>query len=302
MQSLTTPRVGCVLRPQHPPELLPQVARAADVAGLQELWLWEDCFLYGGLAAEAIVLAHSRTLTVGIGVLPVPLRSVAATAMEIATLERTYPGRLRVGVGHGVQDWMAQVGRRVDSPLTLLREYLHCLRALLDGECVTFDGRYIQLDAVQLAFTPADRLPLLVGATGPRTLELSGELADGTILTGGTTPDAVRRARLSIEHGVSRKDRSAPHTIVAYLPCVIGPNATDLMGNELRHWDFSGDSNDLAVFGATAGDVIEQSARWLDAGVDTLVFQPTASADPVSFVRQIAAAVERRKAAGPQTI
>ena len=44
--------------------------------------------------------------------------------MEMATLHRLFPGRVDVAVGHGVQDWMAQVGARADSPMTLLREYL----------------------------------------------------------------------------------------------------------------------------------------------------------------------------------
>lgn len=84
-------RVGCVFRPQHGPELLPAVARAADTTGLHELWLWEDCFLHGGIAAAAVALAHNNDLTVGIGGLPVPMRSVVTTAMEIATCNAASP-------------------------------------------------------------------------------------------------------------------------------------------------------------------------------------------------------------------
>ena len=54
--------------------------------------------------------------------------------MELATLERAIPGRLIGGIGHGVLPWMAQVGARVESPVTLLREYAEALRRLLDGE------------------------------------------------------------------------------------------------------------------------------------------------------------------------
>src|SRR6202171_1113461 len=64
-----------------------------------------------------------RNAYVGLGVLPTPLRNVVATAMEIATLEAMFPGRLRVGIGHGVQDWMRQGGAPAASPLTLMREY-----------------------------------------------------------------------------------------------------------------------------------------------------------------------------------
>jgi alkanesulfonate monooxygenase SsuD/methylene tetrahydromethanopterin reductase-like flavin-dependent oxidoreductase (luciferase family) len=70
---------------------LRDTASAADRAGVAELWLWEDCFLQGGIAAAAVALASSETLTVGFGVPPAPLRNVATTAMEIATLGRGSP-------------------------------------------------------------------------------------------------------------------------------------------------------------------------------------------------------------------
>lgn len=49
--------LGVVFLPQLPPERLAAMARAADDAGLEELWLWEDCFLEGGVASAASALA-----------------------------------------------------------------------------------------------------------------------------------------------------------------------------------------------------------------------------------------------------
>jgi len=142
--------LGAVFLPQMPPEQLKAAARAADNAGLEELWLWEDCFFESGIAAAAGALAWTERVRVGIGLLPVPLRNVAVTAMEMATLHRMFPRRVQIGVGHGVQDWMGQAGARVASPLTLLREHLIALRALLSGKEVTTDGRYVRLDRVAL--------------------------------------------------------------------------------------------------------------------------------------------------------
>ena len=132
--------LGVVFRPQLPPERLRALAQLADAAGIEELWLWEDCFREGGISAAAAALAWTERVRVGVGLLPVPLRNVALTAMEAATLHRLFPGRAILGLGHGVQDWMGQVGARVASPLTLLREYLPALRALLDGQRVTSRG------------------------------------------------------------------------------------------------------------------------------------------------------------------
>jgi alkanesulfonate monooxygenase SsuD/methylene tetrahydromethanopterin reductase-like flavin-dependent oxidoreductase (luciferase family) len=121
--------LGAVFRPQVAPERLRDVARVADETGLEQLWLWEDCFFESGIASAAAALAWTSRVRVGVGLLPVPLRNVALTAMEAATLHRLFPGRVRIGVGHGVQDWMGQVGARVDSPVTLLREHLSALLA-----------------------------------------------------------------------------------------------------------------------------------------------------------------------------
>ena len=68
--------VGAVFRPQIAPERLGAAAAAADAAGLDELWLWEDCFLTGGISTAAIALANSQRLKAAIGVLPVPMRSL----------------------------------------------------------------------------------------------------------------------------------------------------------------------------------------------------------------------------------
>ena len=77
---------------------------------------------------------------------------------------------------------MAQVGARPASPLTLLREHAEALRRLLDGEEVTVSGRYVHLDRVRLDWPPVPGTPLYVGGTGPRTLELAGEVGDGILL------------------------------------------------------------------------------------------------------------------------
>src|SRR5689334_25404082 len=132
--------LAAIFPPTQPPERIVAVAAAADAAGLAELWVWEDCFKESGIATATAMLAATSRVTVGIGLLPVPLRNVALTAMELATLERLFPDPLEIGIGHGVQEWMGQVGARAQSPLTLLREYTVALKRLLAGELVTTSG------------------------------------------------------------------------------------------------------------------------------------------------------------------
>ncbi|QUW79858.1 LLM class flavin-dependent oxidoreductase [Streptomyces mirabilis] len=276
--------LGVVFRPQLPPERLRDVARAADDAGLEELWLWEDCFLEGGISAAAAALAWTERVRVGVGLLPVPLRNVAVTAMEAATLHRMFPGRAILGVGHGVQDWMGQVGARAESPVTLLREHLDALRALLRGERVSTDGRYVKLDGVALDWPPAAAPEVLAGATGPRSLRLSGAAADGTVLTAATAPEGVRRARRLIDEGRESAGRTDHHRVVVYLHTATGPDAAARLRAEIE-----ANGEDPLPEHGVAGDadaVAKAVQRLAEAGADTVVLQPTADEpDPEAFIR-----------------
>lgn len=276
--------LGAVFRPQLPPERLRAVARVADETGLDELWLWEDCFLEGGVSTAAAALAWTERVRVGIGLLPVPLRNVAVTAMEAASLERMFPGRAVLTVGHGVQDWMGQVGARTASPLGLLGEHLDALRALLRGERLSVRGRYVRLDDVALDWPPPRPVDILAGATGPRTLRLSGEKADGTLLTSATPADGVRRARELIEEGRRSAGRTGAHRIVVYLLTATGAGAESRLRAELAAEGLAS-VPDLGVAG-DAEAVAEAVRRLAEAGADTVVLQPTADEpDPESFVR-----------------
>lgn len=227
--------LGVIFPPDLPPEQLRSVAVSADGAGVSELWLWEDCFKESGVATAAVVLAWTKTLRVGIGLCPAPLRNVALTAMEVATLARLFPGRLVPGIGHGVQDWMGQVGERVASPMTLLGEYAAALRDLLHGKTVTAAGRYVQLDAVALDWPPQVVPPVLVGAVGPRTLQLAGRLGDGAILTGDTTVEQLATAMTHIHAGAADNPDRPPSEVVVFLPVPGTPAAAEVAADVARY-------------------------------------------------------------------
>lgn len=276
--------LGAVVRPQLPPERLLPVARAAEQAGLGEVWLWEDCFAEGGLTTAAAMLAGTERLRVGVGILPTPLRNVALAAMEVATLERLFPGRLTFGVGHGVQEWMGQVGARPASPLTLLREYTLALRGLLAGEEVSSQGSYVSLDRVRLAWPPAAPVSVLAGAMGPRTLRLTGEVADGTILTAGSTPASVRAARQVLASARAEAGRGGAHQVVVYVLTAFDSAGRQRAEAEAREWGL--DLQPDALLTGGPGQVAEGVRRLAAAGADTVVLQPAGDEpDPEGFVR-----------------
>lgn len=270
-------RLGVAFVPTTPPEALPALARAAD-EHLDDLWVWEDCFKHAGIASAAVALAHTTRVRVGIGLLPTPLRAVAATAMEIATLARIFPGRLVPGIGHGVQEWMEQAGVRVDSPLTLLEEQLVTLRSLLAGEEVSVDGRYVRLDRVRLDWPPDPVPPLMSGGHGPRTLELAGRLADGVLLAGGLDLEAVES---SIAAALGARDalEQDPEVVTSILVAT-GDDAEERVRADLAAVD-NEPAPGRAVTGSAAeiADGIRQHAR---LGATTVVVVPTADEPDVA--------------------
>jgi alkanesulfonate monooxygenase SsuD/methylene tetrahydromethanopterin reductase-like flavin-dependent oxidoreductase (luciferase family) len=259
--------LGVIFPPDLAPEQLRPVAVAAEESGLDELWLWEDCFAESGIATAAAVLAWTERLRVGIGLLPVPLRNVALTAMELATLARLFPGRLVPGIGHGVLDWMGQVGARVPSPMTLLDEYATALRELLHGRGVSTSGRYVTLDAVSLTWPPQTVPPVLVGAVGPRTLTLAGAVGDGVILTGDTTVEQLSEAVRQVRAGRSTASLDTEPEVVVFVPVADRPTAADV-ATEVRRFVEAGattvallsvgdDAPPLAEFARFAGREVQ---------------------------------------------
>src|SRR5688500_10828045 len=208
--------LGIVVRPELAPESLAEHARRAEAAGLRELWLWEDCFLAGGIASSATALAATEHITVGLGVMPAPMRNAAIAAMELAALARLHPGRFHAGFGHGVDEWMRQVGAKPASQLGLLEEMVGAVRALLAGETVSVEGRYVRLRGVALDHPPA-QVPLASGGVrGPKSLELAGRGADGTVLDSRSSPADVRGARERIDAGRAAAGRTDAHRLTVF--------------------------------------------------------------------------------------
>jgi 5,10-methylenetetrahydromethanopterin reductase len=187
-------RIGIVFPASADPAGLPAFARRVEALGYDSLWLIEDCFLSGGLTAAATALAVTESIGVGVGLLPAPVRNPAIAAMEIATLGRMHPGRFEVTFGHGVAEWMAQIGALPARRLAALGEIVTAIRALLAGETVTMAGAHVKLSGVALEQPPRVAPPVLIGTTGPKGLAIAGRHADGILLPEGSGPAFVEWA------------------------------------------------------------------------------------------------------------
>lgn len=275
----TSPRLGLVFPPSLPPESVRPVATSTEAAGLDDFWLSEDCFKESAVAGAVVALAATERMRVGIGLLPVPLRSVAQAAMEFATIDRLFPGRFVGGVGHGVQAWMGQAGVRAEAPLTLLREYATALRRLLDGEEVSVSGRYVNLNEVALAYPPLAPPPLLIGAAGPRSLAAAGELGTGTLLSLGLSVAEVKESTAT-----TLATAAGGHEVVSCLVVATGADAQARVDAELGSYGIPGGPEQGAVGDARA--IADRMLELAAAGVTTISVQPCADEpDAAAFAR-----------------
>lgn len=214
-----TATVGVMVPPDLRVEDVATIARHVESAGLDELWITEDCGRYGGFTVASAMLSETETLCVGLAIVPALVRNPVFLAMEIGTLCRLHPGRFLPGLGHGWQPWMESIGAKVASPLTALEEVITATRQLLEGRCVTIDGAYVQLRNVTLTHPP-DYLPLLsLGVSKANSLELSGRVADGTVLPEGSSARYVSAAANSIHAGMRGCNRSGSHRITVISWC-----------------------------------------------------------------------------------
>lgn len=223
-------QIGVMFGIPYAPELLPEYARRAEAAGFDELWLAEDCFFNGGISAAATTLATTDRLSVGLGIMPAVVRNPVFAAMEIATLARLFPGRFLPGFGHGIASWMHQIGAFPQSQLKALEEVTVVVRRLLRGERVDFQGQHVSIQDARLVFPP-EEVPLIsFGVLGPKSLALSGRVADGTVIPEFSSPPFIRHVRAQIEMGQVEAQRSDPHRLTVYAWCAV--DAGDVSGRE----------------------------------------------------------------------
>jgi 5,10-methylenetetrahydromethanopterin reductase len=205
--------IGLVLGSAIAPELIQSAAVTAESGGFDELWLAEDFFFTGGISAATAALAATNRIRVGLGVVSAVARHPALLAMEISTISRMFPGRLNAGIGLGVPGWIAQMGLYPPTAIGAMRECVTGVRQLLRGEGLTRQGRVFSFDKIRLAFPEAVKTPVHMGVIGPRMLRLSGEIADGTVISVGANTKYIRWARERIDEGRVAAERNDDHRV-----------------------------------------------------------------------------------------
>ncbi len=181
-----------------------EIAQYAEQKGFSEIWQADTRLARDCVVMMSALLAKTSRIKIGSGVLPIYTRNAAVIAASWSTMWElgglTPDGESRVMLGLGA--WWEPIASRVGAdrrkPLTAMRENIESIRALFQMEEVTYEGEFVQLDRVRLDVAYGDTgprdIPIYIGATGPKMLELSGEICDGPVLNYVVSTDYIRDA------------------------------------------------------------------------------------------------------------
>ena len=184
----------------------------AEQRGFEAVWQADSRLVRDAVVPMAAFATCTETIRIGSGVVDCWTRNPARLASTFSTLDDLAPGRIILGIGAWWEPLATKVGVHRHRSLKAMRETVEACRALLADETVTYDGEFVHLDGVELDYVYQERrpkdVPIYIGATGDRMLELTGEIADGVVLNYLVSPEYNRRAMDRLAAGAARAGRS----------------------------------------------------------------------------------------------
>jgi 5,10-methylenetetrahydromethanopterin reductase len=213
-RSVINMRFGIEFVPSDPTLKIAYYAKLAEQQGFEYIWItdhYNNRDVYSNLTVIAL---NTNNIKIGSGVTNSYTRNPAITASSIASIAEISGGRAVLGLGPGDKSTFDVMGIKWEKPLVTTKEAIQAIRSLHEGKKVYMDGETIKLAGARLAFN-AGKIPIYLGAQGPKMLELAGEIADGVLINASHPKDfevAVKQIRKGVDkvgHDLSEVDITA---------------------------------------------------------------------------------------------
>ena len=184
----------------------------AEERGFEAVWQAESRLVRDAIVPMAAYAAVTERLKVGSGVINNWTRNIGLLAATFLTLDDLAPDRVICGIGAWWDPLARDVGIERRKPLTAMRETVEILRRLLNMERVTYHGEFVNVEGIELDVVHGRReprnVPIMIGATGDKMMELTGEIADGVVLNYCVPPEYNIRAMKLLERGAKKSGRT----------------------------------------------------------------------------------------------
>jgi len=204
-------RVALYLQDKHPVRDGMDYVRYAEQRGFEAVWQAESRLVREATIPLAAFAAVTERIKVGTGVINLWTRNVGLMAATFVTLDDLAPGRVLLGIGAWWEPLASKVGVDRRKPLQAMREVVEVVRRLIRMERVTFHGEFVNVTDIEIDIVHGNRLPrdvpIYIGATGMKMMELAGEIADGVLLNYLVGPKYNAEAMVALAAGAARGGR-----------------------------------------------------------------------------------------------
>jgi 5,10-methylenetetrahydromethanopterin reductase len=205
-------RVALYLQDAHPITDGIRYVQHAEERGFEAVWQAESRLVREATVPMAAFAATTERIKIGSGVVNCWTRNVGLMAATFVTLDDLAPGRVMLGIGAWWEPLATKVGVRRERPLASMREYIETVRRLIAMENVSFHGDFVDVDDIEIDIVHGDRsarnIPIYLGATGMKMMELAGEIADGVLLNYLVGPAYNASAMEHLAAGAARTGRT----------------------------------------------------------------------------------------------
>jgi len=198
-------RVALYLQDAHDLRDGLEFARQAERRGFEAVWQAESRLVRDAIVPMAAYAAVTKTIKIGSAVINNWTRNIGLLASTFLTLDDLAPNRIICGIGAWWDPLAKNVGIDRKKPLLAMEETVFVLRKLLNMESVTFHGEFHQVDGITLDVVHGRQeprnVPIYIGATGEKMLELSSRIGDGVVLNYCVPPNYNDQALEALERG-----------------------------------------------------------------------------------------------------
>lgn len=209
----------------------------AEAAGFDSAWVIEDYYSWEAFGSLGYVAAVTERIDLGISVTTPYVRSAPLLASSAATVDQFSTGRLILGLGRSSGTMLGQIGIEDRKPFATMREYVESMRRLWQGGEVSYDGQVVRIDRIVPDVLPVNgTVPIVIGAIGPKMLELAGAIADGVVLTGFSPPAYVRWACEHVAAGAERAGRDPAQIEIIVIVATRITDELQTATDELKPW------------------------------------------------------------------
>lgn len=201
-------RVALYLQDAHSLQDAIKYVQYAETRGFEAVWQAESRLVRDAIVPMAAFAATTTRIKIGSGVINNWTRNAGVIAATFLTLDDLAPDRIICGIGAWWDPLAQKVGINRTKPLLAMREVVTTVRDLLARERVTFHGEFVHLDDVELDVVHGRKeprnVPIYIGATGPKMMALTGEIADGAVLNYLVSPAYNEGALAQLEEGAKQ--------------------------------------------------------------------------------------------------